>query len=103
MGTILGFWFSLGRGMFRSQAELALENAALRQQLGAYLRRGKRSKLRPADRALWVAVEGFLGIEAEIGAGEVHPSRGGRGTDAETKRVAYLQARSASRRSAILG
>ena len=56
MGTLLGFLFSLAHGMFRSQADLALENAALRQQLGTYLRRGTRPKLGVTDRALWVAL-----------------------------------------------
>lgn len=56
MGTILAFLFSLARGMFRSEANLALESAALRQQLGTYLRRGKRRKRRQTDRALWIAL-----------------------------------------------
>jgi putative transposase len=56
VGTILGFLLILVRGMFRSQADLALENTALRQQLATYLRRGTRPKLRPTDRALWVAL-----------------------------------------------
>ncbi len=37
-------------------ANLALENAALRQSLGMYVRPRNRPKLRPTDRALWVIV-----------------------------------------------
>ena len=35
---------------------LALENAALRQQIGTYLRRKKRPQLPSTDRALWVVL-----------------------------------------------
>jgi hypothetical protein len=56
MGTLLAFLVSLVRGMLSPQADLALENAALRQQLGTYLRKKKRPKLRPTDRALWVVL-----------------------------------------------
>src|SRR5690606_14646488 len=56
MDTILGFLLSLAQGMLRSQADLALENAAWGQQPGTYLRPGKRPKSRPTDRALWVVL-----------------------------------------------
>ncbi len=54
MGTMLTFFLHMVRGALVSQANLALENAALRQQLGSYLRRKRRPKLKPTDRALWV-------------------------------------------------
>jgi hypothetical protein len=40
---------------FRSRASLVAENLALRQQL-AVLRVGRRPRLRPIDRAFWVAL-----------------------------------------------
>jgi hypothetical protein len=54
MGTVVGFVLSLVRAALVSRASLALENAALRQQLGTYLRRKNRPRLKPSDRALWV-------------------------------------------------
>jgi putative transposase len=39
---------------FRSRRHLLLENLALRQQLAAFLSRGRTPRLRPADRAFWV-------------------------------------------------
>ena len=38
---------------FGSRADLAVENAALRQELASYQRRGTRPKLAPQDRVLW--------------------------------------------------
>ena len=54
MATVLAFFFYIARAALVSRADLALENAALRQQLGTYLRRKHQPKLRPIDRALWV-------------------------------------------------
>jgi hypothetical protein len=56
MGTILAVLLSLGRAALVPRANLVPESAALRQQLDTYLRRKKRPKVRPADRALWVAL-----------------------------------------------
>ncbi len=42
------------RSLFVSRETLVLENLALRQQLNAYKRTGKRPRLRMVDRAFWV-------------------------------------------------
>jgi hypothetical protein len=47
-------WFL--RAVFTSHRSLALENLALRQQLAAYARRQKRPRLKPQERAFWVAL-----------------------------------------------
>jgi putative transposase len=47
-------WF-LG-AVFTSRGSLALENLALRQQLATYARSQKRPRLKPEDRAFWVAL-----------------------------------------------
>jgi putative transposase len=44
------------RSSLKSQRGLALENLALRQQLGVLKRKTKRPKLTQADRACWVAL-----------------------------------------------
>jgi putative transposase len=44
------------RSAFRTHTDLALENLALRQQLAALHRRAPRVRLRPADRAFWIAL-----------------------------------------------
>jgi putative transposase len=44
------------RATLRSRASLTLENAALRQQLAAYLRTEKRPRLQLGDRLFWVAL-----------------------------------------------
>jgi len=44
------------RPALKSRAALALENAALRQQLAAYLRTSKRPQLRTGDRVFWIAL-----------------------------------------------
>ena len=44
------------RAVFTSRRSLALENLALRQQLAAYTRTQKRPRLKPGDRAFWVAL-----------------------------------------------
>ena len=47
-------WFL--RGIFAARGSLALENLALRQQLATYARTHKRPRLKPVDRAFWVAL-----------------------------------------------
>jgi phosphoribosylcarboxyaminoimidazole (NCAIR) mutase len=42
------------RAALMPRAVLALENAALRQQLAVYRRTQRRPRLRPADRAFWI-------------------------------------------------
>ncbi len=42
------------RALFRSQAELAVENLALRQQLAILSEQEKRPRLRTRDRIFWV-------------------------------------------------
>ena len=44
------------RSAFRTRAELALENLALRQQLASLHRSSPRPRLRLADRAFWVGL-----------------------------------------------
>jgi hypothetical protein len=44
------------RAALMSQARLALENAALRQQLAIHRRTPKRTRLRPEDRLFWVVL-----------------------------------------------
>ncbi len=44
------------RARLRSRATVALENAALRQQLAAYHRIKKRPQLRPGDRLFWIVL-----------------------------------------------
>ena len=46
---------------FRSRRDLVVENLALRQQLAAFKARGKRPRLRPADRAFWVVLRRLWG------------------------------------------
>ena len=47
-------WFL--RAVLTSRGSLALENLALRQQLATYARTIKRPRLKPVDRAFWVAL-----------------------------------------------
>jgi len=47
------------RAALMPRATLALENAALRQQLAVYLRTSKRARLRTSDRMFWVALRRF--------------------------------------------
>ena len=56
-GQVLVAVFSAGASVFKTSAQLRLENIALRQQL-AVLRRSapKRLKLTPADRFFWVVL-----------------------------------------------
>ena len=44
------------RAVLTSRGSLALENLALRHQLATYARRQKRPRLRPVERAFWVAL-----------------------------------------------
>jgi len=47
-------WFL--RAVLTSRGSLALENLALRQQLATYARTQKRPRLKPEERAFWVAL-----------------------------------------------
>ena len=47
-------WFL--RAVFTSRGSLALENLALRQQLATYARGQKCPRLKPQERAFWVAL-----------------------------------------------
>jgi putative transposase len=49
--SIIGAFFW---SIFIGKQELVLENLALRQQLGVYLRKTKRPKLKTSDRIFWV-------------------------------------------------
>jgi hypothetical protein len=59
MSTILATLFALVRSSLMSRAALALENAALRQQLAVLQRTRKRPRLRPTDRLFWVLLSRF--------------------------------------------
>ncbi len=54
--TTLSALLALVRAALMPGASLALENAALRQQLTVYIRTQKRPRLRAEDRAFWVAL-----------------------------------------------
>jgi hypothetical protein len=54
MTGYVGPWMGLLRGWLRTKNDLALENAALRQQLAMYERR--RAQVRDADRLFWVVL-----------------------------------------------
>ena len=54
MGTLLSALVSFVRAAFRSRTTLALENAALRQQLTIYQRAQRRPRLRNQDRLFWI-------------------------------------------------
>ncbi len=56
MRTLLSALLVLVRAALMSRATLALENAALRQQLTICLRVQKRTRLRAEDRLFWVAL-----------------------------------------------
>ena len=53
MRAFLTFLLNLVRAKFLSEQSLAIENAALRQQLAVYQHGKKRPLLKPGDRALW--------------------------------------------------
>jgi len=54
MGTLLSALLCTLRAAFLSHASLALENAALRQQLANYQRSRIRARLRTGDRIFWI-------------------------------------------------
>jgi hypothetical protein len=54
MGTLLSALVSFLRATILPQASVALENAALRQQLAIYQRTRRRASLKSWDRAFWV-------------------------------------------------
>jgi len=56
MRTLISAFFAFLRAALKPQATLALENAALRQQLTICLRTHKRARLRAEDRLFWVAL-----------------------------------------------
>jgi hypothetical protein len=56
MCTLLSALLNILRAGLMSRSSLALENAALRQQLVTYQRTHKRSRLRTQDRVFWVAL-----------------------------------------------
>jgi len=56
MGTLLSALLRILRAMLVPQATLALENAALRQQLAVYQRIQKQPRLRTGDRVFWVVL-----------------------------------------------
>src|SRR5216683_6675012 len=55
---IRGFLLAIGvlRAVVLSQADLVLENLALRQQLAAFARNGQRPRIVAADRLFWLAL-----------------------------------------------
>ena len=53
MRTLISALLAFMRGLVSPKATLALENAALRQQLAAWMRTQKRPRLQPGDRVLW--------------------------------------------------
>ena len=57
MRTLLAALLAIVRAALVRKANLALENAALRQQLAVYLRQQKRPHLEPEDRIFWVALK----------------------------------------------
>ena len=56
MRTLILALLACLRAALMPRAVLALENAALRQQLAIYLRTSKRPRLRTSDRVFWVAL-----------------------------------------------
>ncbi len=56
MGTLLSALLSFLRAALMPRTTLALENAALRQQLAIYQRTQKRARLRTGDRVFWVVL-----------------------------------------------
>jgi hypothetical protein len=53
------FWGWL-RALFRSRAELVIENLALRQQAAVLKRKRPRPALENVDRAFWVALDAYI-------------------------------------------
>ena len=56
MSTFLSALLNILRAGLLSRSSLALENAALRQQLTVYQRSRRRAQVRPEDRVFWVAL-----------------------------------------------
>ncbi len=56
MLTLISALLALVRGLVNPKATLALENAALRQQLSVYVRKEKRPQLQPGDRLFWLVL-----------------------------------------------
>ena len=56
MRSLISALVAFVRAMLMPRATLALENAALRQQLAIYRRTQKRNRLRPEDRVFWIAL-----------------------------------------------
>jgi len=54
MCTLIKALLTVLRALILPQALLAVENAALRQQLAVYLRKQKKTRLQPSDRVFWV-------------------------------------------------
>ena len=52
------------RATFVSRGALALENLALRQQLATFARSQKRPRMKPQERAFWVALSRAWGAGA---------------------------------------
>lgn len=64
--AVLSVLFRLLRALVTSRADLALENAALRQQL-ANLRAGRtRPRIASIDRAFWIALRGSWARWTEV-------------------------------------
>lgn len=61
-GLVLG-WL---RGLFRSRAELVIENLALRQQLAVLKRKRRRPGLKRVDRLFWVALRGMFARWSQV-------------------------------------
>ncbi|MBI4702252.1 MAG: DDE-type integrase/transposase/recombinase [Deltaproteobacteria bacterium] len=51
---------------FRSRHQLVLENLALRQQLAAFMARGKRPRIRATDRAFWLLLRRLWARWADV-------------------------------------
>ena len=56
MHTLLSAVVALLRALLMPKANLALENAALRQQLAVYQRCAKQPRLHPSDRVFWAVL-----------------------------------------------
>ena len=56
MRTLVSALIAVVRAALMSRATLALEDAALRQQLAVCLRAQKRARLRAEDRIFWIAL-----------------------------------------------
>ena len=50
---------SMTAAIFKDRADLVAENMALRHQLSCLIHRGRRPKIRPVDRVIWVLLSRF--------------------------------------------